>query len=447
MSFKLEHIRRDLIANEKSSDFWDLVDSCLEKLDLKLIEAKSQGVLIAEQDPLKFVASFIAAMDRKVPIILGNHRWGDSEWASFNREFSPAVTFGLRGVAKRNRPVFKEKDQGSILIPTGGTSGDSLRFAIHRWESLEAQSLMVQGFLKAKAINAVCCLPLFHVSGLMQVIRAIVSQGQILFCHLNGLEKASEAVAIKDFCVSLVPTQLSRLFSRDAMFPKMNQFKAIFLGGGPADDLLLAKARGYGLPIILSYGMTETAGMVCAQSQEAFLSGNFSSGKPLPEVEVKLSEKDGFEILQVYSKSLFYGYWRGQAFERAEGFCTNDYGSFLKNGEVIIEGRVDNWIISGGEKINPKEIEDDLLASGYVESILVLGKDSKEWGQALVAIVVPKEGLNQQVLIDSMNQHLKQTLANHKLPKAYLFVEELPILENGKRDNTRMMKLLDSVNV
>ena len=98
-------------------------------------------------------------------------------------------------------------------------------------------------------------------------------------------------------------------------------------------------------------------------------------------------------------------------------------------------------------KINPKEIADCLLASDYVESILVLGKDSKDWGQALVAIVVPKEGLNQQVLINSMNQHLKQTLANHKLPKAYLFVEELPILENGKRDNALMMKLLDSVNV
>ena len=372
---------------------------------------------------------------------------GDSEWASFNREFSPAVTFGLREVAKENRAVFKEKDQGSILIPTGGTSTDGLRFAIHRWESLEAQSLMVQRFLKTESINSICCLPLFHVSGLLQVIRAIVSQGQILFSHLNDLEKASEAVAIKDFCVSLVPTQLSRLFARDAIFPKMDQFKAIFLGGGPTDDLLLAKARGHGLPIVLSYGMTETAGMVCALSQEAFLSGNFSSGKPLPGVELKLSEKDDFEILQVYSKSLFYGYWGGQAFERSEGFFTNDYGSFLKDGEVIIEGRVDNWIISGGEKIKPKEIEDDLLASGYVESILVLGKDSKEWGQALVAIVVPKEGLNQQVLIDCMNQHLKQTLANHKLPKAYLFVEELPILENGKRDNSRIMKLLDSVNV
>ena len=447
MSFKPEQIRRDLIVNERSSEFWDLVHSCLEKLDLKLIEAKSQGVLIAEQDPLKFVASFIAAMDRKVPIILGNYRWGDSEWASFNREFSPAVIFGLREFAKENRPVFKEKDQENILIPTGGTSNDGFRYAIHCWESLEAQSLMVQSFLETKSINSVCCLPLFHVSGLMQVIRAIVSQGQILFCHLNDLEKASKAVVIKDFCVSLVPTQLNRLFARDAVFPKMNQFKAIFLGGGPADGLLLSKARDHTLPIVLSYGMTETAGMVCAQSQEAFLSGIFSSGKPLPGVGIKLSEKDGFKILEVYSKSLFYGYWGGQAFEKAGGFCTNDYGSFLKDGEVVIEGRVDNWIISGGEKINPKEIEDDLLASGHVESILVLGKDSKEWGQALVAIVVPKEGLNQQELIANMNKYLKQTLANHKLPKAYLLVEELPILENGKRDNHRIRELLDSVNV
>ena len=82
--------------------------------------------------------------------------------------------------------------------------------------------------------------------------------------------------------MSLVPTQLSRLFSRDGIFPKMNQFKRSFRWW-PADDLLLAKARGYGLPIILSYGMTETAGMVCAQSQEAFYQGIFLRGNLCPE--------------------------------------------------------------------------------------------------------------------------------------------------------------------
>lgn len=447
MSFKLVQVRRDLIANKKASDFWSLVDACEKKLDAKLSEAMSQGVLIAGKDSLEFVASLLVALDRKVPIILGNHQWGDSEWASFDREFSPAVTFGLPKISQASRPVFQERDQGSILIPTGGTSNHALRFAIHRWESLETQSQMVQTFLSTKAINSICCLPLFHVSGLMQVIRAIVSQGQILFCQLDDLEAALTKLAIEDFCLSLVPTQLSRLIAEESILKKMNQFKVIFLGGGPADDLSLKKAQSHCLPIVLSYGMTETAGMICAQSKEDFSSGNFSSGKPLSGVEIKLKAKEGFNTLNVSSKSLFYGYWGNPPFEQSEGFCTNDYGHFSTNGQLIIEGRMDNWIISGGEKINPKEIEDILHASGFVESALVIGKNSKEWGEALVAILVCKQGFKKERLIETLNAYLRQNLANHKLPKTYLFVEKLPILENGKRDNSRIQELLDSVSL
>ncbi|CAI8269723.1 MAG: 2-succinylbenzoate--CoA ligase [Puniceicoccaceae bacterium MED-G32] len=447
MSFKLEQIRRDLIANAKSSELWDLVDVYGKQLDIKLNEAMAQGVLIAEKDPLKFVASLITSMDRNVPIILGNHQWGESEWVLFDQLFSPAVICGLQKSTDGNQPVFKEKDQGSILIPTGGTSSDALRFAIHRWESLEAQSLMVQTFLGDKAINSICCLPLFHVSGLMQVIRAIASNGQILFSQLNELESASKLVAVEDFCLSLVPTQLSRLISKGFIFEKMDKFKAIFLGGAPTSDSLLKKAKDYSLPIVMSYGMTETAGMICAQSKESFLAGNFSSGKPLFGAEIKLNTREGFNILHVHSKSLFYGYWGSQLFERGEGLSSNDYGHFLEDGQLIIEGRTDNWIISGGEKINPKEVEESLNASGYIESALVIGKDSKEWGQALVGILVPKGDLTDKVLVDNLNDYLKQNLANHKLPKAYLFVEELPILENGKRDNGQIGKLLYSVTV
>lgn len=447
MSFKLEQVRRDFIADQKSSEFWDLVDSCVARLDTKRIESMSQGVLVAEKDPLKFVAALIAAMDQKAPIILGNHQWGDSEWALFEQEFSPAVTFGLREISEGNQSVFKEKDQGSILIPTGGTSSDALRFAIHRWESLEAQSLMVQTFLGTKVINSICCLPLFHVSGLMQVIRAIVSRGQILFSHLNNLESASKLVAVDDFCLSLVPTQLSRLISKGVLFENMDQFKAIFLGGAPANDRLLTEAKDSRLPIILSYGMTETAGMICAQSKESFLSGNFSSGKPLRGSQIKFTAKEGFDTLRIFSKSLFYGYWGSPPFERTEGFHTNDYGHFSKEGHMVIEGRMDNWIISGGEKINPKEIEDSLHASGYVESAMVLGKDSKDWGQALIAILVSQGELSQQTVIDKLNEYLKHTLANYKLPKAYRFVDELPILENGKKDTVRIKELLDSIRV
>ena len=447
MSFKLEQVRRDLIANAKPLELWDLVDIYGKQLDIKPSEAMAQGVMISEKDPLKFVASLIASMDRNLPIILGNYQWGESEWETFYQLFSPAVIFGSQKSTDVIRPVFKEKDQGSILIPTGGTSSDTLRFAIHRWESLEAQSFMVQTFLGDKAINSICCLPLFHVSGLMQVIRAIASNGQILFSQSNELELASKLVAVEDFCLSLVPTQLSRLISKRSIFEKMDKFKAIFLGGAPASDSLLKKAKDYSLPIVISYGMTETGGMICAQSKESFLAGNFSSGKPLCGAEIKLKTREGFNLLHLYAKSLFYGYWGNQLFERGEGLISYDYGHFLEDGKLIIEGRTDNFIMSGGEKINPKEIEESLYASGYIKSVLVIGKDSKEWGQVLIGIIVPKGDLTDEVLEDNLNEYLKKNLAKYKLPKAYVFVEELPILENGKRDNGRIRKLLYSASV
>ena len=78
---------------------------------------------------------------------------------------------------------------------------------------------------------------------------------------------------------------------------------------------------------------------------------------------------------------------------------------------------------------------------------MVLGKDSKEWGQALVVILVSQGHLSQEAVIDHLNEYLKHNLANYKLPKAYLFVEELPILENGKRNNVQIRELLDSIEV
>ena len=113
----------------------------------------------------------------------------------------------------------------------------------------------------------------------------------------------------------------------------------------------------------------------------------------------------------------------------------------------MIEGRVDNWIISGGEKINPKEIEDSLVASGHVESALVIGKDSKEWGQAVVAILLHNSNISPKALIDSVKESMKNDLAAYKRPKAYLLVKELPILENGKQDKGRLNELLKSLTI
>ena len=148
------------------------------------------------------------------------------EWQSFSEQFSPALVFGLEGrnFPERSVSPFNASDRGLIAIPTGGSRGGSLRFALHYWANLKAQSAILQDFLGSGAIHSFCCLPLYHVSGWMQIIRAIVTGGQIVLHRFDALDhvlsmvEASEGRGLEEFCLSLVPTQLERCLLQGAAF-------------------------------------------------------------------------------------------------------------------------------------------------------------------------------------------------------------------------------------
>ena len=110
----------------------------------------------------------------------------------------------------------------------------------------------------------------------------------------------------------------------------MDRLKAIFLGGAPANDRLLIKAKDYRLPIVLSYGMTETAGMICAQSKDSFLSGIFSSGKPLFGAEIKLNTEEGFDALHIFQKVFFTAIGEIRHLNELRDFTQMIMGIFLK---------------------------------------------------------------------------------------------------------------------
>lgn len=464
-SFSLKLLRSDFLYEERSefeprskgsdsaltasADFWQRVEAYRQMIDSNLERAMERGVLIAEPEPPHFLAAALAGLDRAVPLILGNPHWGEVEWQSFSEQFSPALVFGLEG---RNlsgtAPVcFDASDRGLIAIPTGGSSGGSLRFARHRWASLKAQAAMLQDFLGLGAIHTFCCLPLYHVSGWMQIIRAIVTGGQIALHRLDELDRfvasveASETRGLEEFCLSLVPTQLERCLSQGLAFSGLQNLRAIFLGGGPASQELLSRARENALPIVLTYGMTETAGMVCAQPASDFLSGSLAALSPLNGVDISFEPFEGVEQIKLYSPSLFYGYWGQSELERKAGFLSGDTGRWMDEGQLVIEGRIDNWIISGGEKINPREVELVLLESEWVKSAMVVGKASPQWGQAVIALIVPSAGGGRDCEAQ-LRAHLKERLSVYKQPKSIVYVKQLPLLENGKVDPSALAALL-----
>jgi len=401
--------------------------------------AHTHGVLIAEADPVRFAAAFFAAVYLRKPVVLANRRWGSREWGEVAAQVNPAVVFGsapgLRTSRRRGLPPLAAS---TMLIPTGGSSG-GVRFAVHRWETLMAAAAGLIRFMGGGSINHGCVLPLFHVSGLMQLIRAHASGGWIAFPAFSDLQVGKfPRFGREEICLSLVGTQLQRLMKLKRAVRGLASCRALFLGGGPVAESVLAQARELKLPVFLSYGMTETAAMVAALPPDEFLDGATSAGRSLPHLRLSIRAADGTECapnvagrIWVAGTSLFKGYHGQRRLDLSKGFRTGDEGFLDGEGRLHVLGRSDRLIISGGEKVDPKEVEDAILETGAVDQVLVIGWPDPEWGQRLVALYV-------EAGIQSNNaawaEELRNELANYKLPKLMVPVEQLPLNAHGKID-------------
>ncbi len=271
-------------------------------------------------------------------------------------------------------------ESGWLCVSTGGTSG-GVRFARHDERTLTAA---VEGFrvhFGLERVNAVGVLPAHHVSGLMARVRCAATGGEYLAADWKSLEAGRRPVLTKvGWVISLVPTQLQRLMQSPDTVTWLRGFKVIFVGGGPVWSELADAAAAAGLPVSLSYGMTETAAMVTALRPEDFLAGDRSSGSALPHARVAL---DGEGVVTITGESVFRGYFPGD--DATREFVTEDLGRIDERGHLHVLGRRDAVIITGGKKVQPAEVEAALRASGEFSDVAVVGVLDPEWGQEVVA--------------------------------------------------------------
>lgn len=218
-------------------------------------------------------------------------------------------------------------------------------------------------------------LPLFHVSGQGIVWRWLYRGATIVLHNMSLLTDALSTCSH----ASLVPTQLWRLLSQTDNKIKLKQ---VLLGGATIPVELVQKAQQAGINCWCGYGMTEMASTICAKEANT-LPG---VGIPLPFRQLRLVDE---EIL-VSGDCLAMGYWQNNTIiplTDAHGwFHTHDRG-VMRNGELCIIGRLDNIFYSGGEAIQPEDIEKVLLAHPYIEQAFVLPLDDAEFGQRPVAVL------------------------------------------------------------
>ncbi len=304
-------------------------------------------------------------------------------------------------------------DRDATVVFTSGSSG-SPKAALHTLGNHYYSALGSGSNIELSGGDRwLLSLPLYHVGGLSILFRCLLAGATTVIPEPG----ASLGRSIPSFGIthlSLVATQLRRLLEERV---DLGGLKAILLGGGPIPDSLVDEAVSRNLPIHTSYGLTEMASQVTTTPPGATSSVLRTAGRVLPHREVSISG-DG-EIL-VRGETLFVGYVEDGGLDRPtdEGgwFHTGDLGELDCEGYLRIRGRKDNLFVSGGENIQPEEIEEALARLESVERAIVAPVPDVNFGERPVAFVLAADD---SITPDLLIRELGDELPRFKIPVAF----------------------------
>ncbi len=305
-------------------------------------------------------------------------------------------------------------DAPALIVFTSGTSSEP-RPAVLSYGNLYYNAQGANANLRLHSKDTwLMNLPLYHVSGLGVLFRCILGGASVVIPEQR--ETLLQAIArYRPTFLSLVPTHLADLLRANDV-PGIDAARVLLVGGAACDQALAEQAVAKRWPLYLTYGMTETASQIATMPVDAPPAKRVTtSGKVLRHRTVKVAD-DG-EIL-VRGSCVFRGYWQGGAVQPAtdaEGWWhTGDLGSIDAEGYLSVRGRRDALIISGGENIQPEEIETCLRAIEGVEQAVVVGIPHKRFGQRPVAVVKATTG-------DDVvwRKRLSALLPSFKVPDAF----------------------------
>jgi O-succinylbenzoic acid--CoA ligase len=341
------------------------------------------------------------------------------------------------------------------ILYTSGTSGRPrgamLTVANHWWSAVgSALNLGTR-----EDDRWLACLPLFHVGGLSILLRAAM-YGITAVVH-DGFDEIAVNHAIDEegiTIVSVVASMLQRMLDAraDEAFPP--SLRCVLLGGGPAPRALLERCAAAGIPVVQTYGLTETASQVATLSPEDALERLGAAGRALYHNEIRIVAKDGHDVapgaegeIVVRGPVVMAGYLGDpEATARAivDGWLhTGDIGRIDADGYLYVLDRRDDLIITGGENVYPAEVEAALLAHPRVAEAGVVGLPDPEWGHRVVAIVRLTSDADAEPAVEALREHCRSLLGAYKVPREITIVTEpLPRTASGKLRRALLRELL-----
>src|SRR6516162_10825336 len=372
-----------------------------------------RAVLVRQATP-RLVESLAAALDGTGPAILPLDAGLP---AARLTELIAALGPGSIEDAGAVTPLRSAETKGvaegtAVVVGTSGSTGAP------KGVELSAAALRYSARASLARIGArsgerwLCCLPVTHVAGLQVLVRSLQSGTEPTVAAAASAPALSESGCAH---LSVVPTQLARLLEADGGAAALAAFASVLVGGAAPAAGLLERARAAGVRVVTTYGMSETCG------------GCVYDGVPLEGVSVRA---DSAGLLRISGPVLMNRYHGGP--DLGAEFVTSDLGC-LRDGRVVVRGRADDVINTGGYKVVPGEVADVLASCPGVREVVVVGRPDPEWGERVIAVVVPDDPADPPGL-ELLRIHVRGRLPRYACPSEVVLTQAIPVLASGKPD-------------
>ena len=400
------------ILDQLPNDIW-------KNEEIKFLDPVSKsGVFLRE-----ITKRLIIGLEKKIPNL---------EYSIIYIEEFPSIAKGCQNY-KTNIKINKD-DIATIMLTTGTT--DLPKAVQLTYNNFESSCNNWNNFLNFNnKDNFLCCLPIHHIGGLAVLVRALIYNFSIHLAESFNSKLLYQLLNKNSITlVSLVPTMLDRIIKESNGLASLKKTRAILLGGGAASESLLNKCLKNKIPIVKTYGMTETCSGIVGLWIDQKPSKKHFSGYPFSDVSIKIIND---EII-ISGPMVMKGYLNGSESNGIHN--SKDIGWMDEEGILFIEMRRKDLIISGGENINPKEVEKILIAIDNISDVCVVGIDDKEWGQKVIAYISlhnPSISLKKE----KIKNILLKNLSYYKIPKEFITLKHIPRNEIGKINFNELINL------
>ncbi len=338
-----------------------------------------------------------------------------------------------------------ELQSAAVLVATSGSTGRA------KLVNLSSKALVAAADASAERLGWMdddrwlLSLSLCHIGGLSIATRCLLARRPVVLGEPRGgpAELARLVERHNVTLVSLVSTQLHRLLAGDFDLGR-SKLRILLLGGMQADPWLIAAARTRGIPVLATYGMTETASQIATQlptDLRSLIGPCHDVGPALSQVELKIVNDE----IVVRGPMLFDGYV-GEIAEvdsmrgpnttglslRHGWFHTGDWGRLDTNGRLTVVGRASDRIVTGGENVAPAEVELVLETIPAIERACVFGVPEAVKGEQVAAAIILREGF--ALDLAEFEERVTERLASFKRPRAFAIMSEFAVTATGKLD-------------